>query len=1048
MSRFIAIIASVLALALGNSALVVAPATSASATAPSSDLRVGQLTVNGTHNPLGFDDPTPRFGWVMQAKENGQAQTAYRLLVATSPSLLKAGRADVWDSGKVESADSRQVAYDGPKVTSRTRYFWSVQVWDAAGQPAPPSNVAWFETGLLQKSDWTAEWIAHDAKFWLPTTNTEQSYPAELLAGKTLGQTFTADRPFDAAAGRMPTWNTADSDVTVTLRRDGPAGAVLATQRLVDHPDNGWGEVKLDAPAEPGTYYLEISDVEGKVGWWSHSDDKYAHGTAYADGEPVAGDRTVRWTPTTQADDERTSQLRKEFELGDDIKSARLYVTALGVHDVHLNGQLVSKDRFAPGWTDYNKRVQYQTYDVTDLVRGGDNAIGARLSTGWYSGKIAIYGQNLYGQLPGLLAQLEVTHADGTTETVTTDDSWRSTRGEIRESDMQDGEAIDAREATPGWTTSGYDDSTWKQVIPKTGVTAELVAQADPPARVTRELPTQEMTEPEPDTYVFDVGQNMVGTARIQVRNPEPGQKLTIRYGEEINPDGTLYTANLRSAKATDTYIAKGDDVETIDPVFTFHGFRYVEITGYPGRPKTSDVVGQVINTDAPETGSLETSSPMLNQLQSNITWSQRGNFLSVPTDCPQRDERMGWTGDINVFAPTAAFNMDVSTFLGDKWLRDLRDAQRSDGAFTDVAPFVPVVGAGNTGWGDAGITVPYTVWQTYGDTEVIDENYDAMAAWITYLTNNSTGYIRPDSGYGDWLNLDDNAPRDLIGTAYFAHVSGLMSQMAQAVGKTADAQEYADLADAVEQAFVKKYVAADGSLPGDAQAGYVIALSFGLIPDDLVDETADHLVANLERHDWHLATGFLGTPDLLPVLTETGHTDVAYRLLNQRSYPSWGYEIDNGATTIWERWNSIEPDGSFGDVNMNSFNHYSYGAVGNWMYRNVAGIQPDPEHPGYKHFTVAPIPGGGLTHAEGSFESGYGTITSAWRLDDGDLSLDVTVPVNTTATIEIPADDAVLVDGAAAAKAPGVTSVERDGDVVRIEVGSGTYQFSEGNAR
>jgi len=1043
--RKLATLAAAVALCLvGTVGAAGAPA-SASASARS-DLHVRQLTTNGQHDPLGIDDPTPRFGWLLQATRRGQAQGAYRLLVASNPSRLHAGRPDVWDSGRVEARDSTQVAYRGPELRSRSRYYWTVRVWDAAGRAAGPAPVAWFETGLLEESDWSADWIARDVATWLPTESAEQDHPASLRSGHTLGQTFTADRPFDAAAGRMPTWNTADSDFTVTLRRDGPSGEVLATRRLVDHPDNAWGEVRLDRPAEPGTYYLEMSDLDGTAGWWSHTGDVYEHGSAYADGQPVAGDRTVRWSPTVEVQDERTSQLRKEFRAGRDVVRARLYVTALGVYDVRLNGSMVSRDRFAPGWTDYTKRVQYQTYDVTRLLRAGDNAIGVRLSTGWYAGRVAIYGPNLYGDLPGVLGQLEITYRNGSTQTVVTDTSWRGTRGPIRSSDMLDGEDYDAREETPGWSRPGYDDSGWERAVEKTGVTAELVAQADPPVRVTQELPTRRMTQPRPGTYVFDLGQNMVGTARVRVRGAEPGQRLTIRYGEEVNPDGTLYTANLRSAKATDHYTASGADIETVDPVFTFHGFRYVEVTGYPGQPGPDDVVGQVIGTDTPVTGSLRTSSPMLNQLQSNIVWSQRGNFLSVPTDCPQRDERMGWTGDINVFARTAAFNMDVSTFLGDKWLRDLRDAQRADGAFTDVAPYVPVVGGGNAGWGDAGVTVPYIIWQTYGDTEVIEENYDAMAAWIDYLEANSDGYIRPDAGYGDWLNLDDNTPRDLIGTAYFAHVTRLLSQMAAAIGRTADAQEYAALADAVTDAFVARYVGADGRLPGDAQAGYVIALSFGLIPDDLVDEAADHLVANLERHDWHLATGFLGTPDLLPVLTATGHTDVAYRLVNQRSYPSWGYEIDKGATTIWERWNSIMPDGSFGDVGMNSFNHYAYGAVGNWMYRTIAGIQPDPASPGYAHFRVAPQPGGGLTSARASYESAYGTITSAWSLRHGDLTLEVTVPVNTTATIEIPADAAVREGGRPVAGAPGVRAVARDGDVLRIEVGSGSYRFTEGS--
>ena len=1023
--------------------LVLLPVASAVAQ-PAGDVHPHALSADHRTRPLGIDDRAPSFGWELRSRKRAEAQTAYRILVASSPAMLASGVGDVWDTGKVSSSESLQVSYEGAPLQSRRRYHWKVVAWDASGDAGTWSAPTWFETGLLNQSDWSADWISHETMLPSATSNSQQNYPAALAVGHTLGQSVTTDRPFDRIGGSFPTWGTDDSDFTLTLRRGGPEGDVVTEHRFVDHPDNSWAELELAEPAEPGDYYLEMSDLEGQAGWWSHNGDVFAEGQAFADGDPVAGDRTIRWNPTVDAKTELTSQLRKEFTVDKTVKSARLYSTALGIYDMQINGQLVSQDRWAPGWTDYNKRTPYQTYDVTSLLDEGANALGARLSTGWYAGKIAIYGPNLYGKLPGLLSQVEVTYADGTTERIVSDTSWRSTAGPVTHADILDGEEYDARLETPGWTRPDFDGSSWAPVVGKQDVDTELVAQAAPPVAVTEELPTQSVTEPEPDTFVLDLGQNMVGTVNLTIRGADEGQKIRLRYGEEINPDGTLYTANLRSARATDYYTARGDDVETYEPRFTFHGFRYVEVTGYPGKPSADDLVGKVIGTDAPITGHFETSSAMVNQLQSNIMWSQRGNFLSVPTDCPQRDERMGWTGDINVFAPTAAFNMDVSTFLGDKWLQDLRDAQRGDGAVTDVVPFVPVVGAGNAGWGDAAVTVPYTVWQTYGDTKVIEESYDSMAAWIEYLENNSDNYIRPDSGYGDWLNLDDNTPRDLIGTAYFAHVSRLLSEMAAAVGKDADAARYTELADNVREAFVDEYVGDDGSLPGDAQAGYVIALSFGLIPDDLVDAAADRLVANLERHDWHLATGFLGTPDLLPVLSQTGHTDVAYKLLNQRSYPSWGYEIANGATTIWERWNSIMPDGSFGDVNMNSFNHYAYGAVGNWMYRTVGGIQQDPEQPGYQHFRIAPQPGGGLDWADTRHESGYGTIRSHWTREEGGLMLHVTVPVNTTATVEIPASsvEAVRERGRPASDAEGVSDLRvEDGSVVG-ELGSGTYHF------
>ncbi|HET6627015.1 MAG TPA: glycoside hydrolase family 78 protein [Nocardioidaceae bacterium] len=1016
------------------------PATAAS----TGQVQPHALSTDHRTKPLGIDDRNPSFGWQLRSHERAESQTAYRVLVASTPEVLAAGVGDLWDSGKVTSSGSLQVPYAGTPLQSRTRYHWKVMAWDASGDAGRWSAPSWFETGLMDQSDWSADWISHDTDLPLATSNAQQNYPAALATGHTLGQSVTTDRPFNRIGGSFPTWSTADSDFTLTVRRGGPQGDVVTEHRFIDHPDNSWAEVELAQPAEPGEYYLEMSGLEGQAGWWSHSDDVLAGGQAFADGKPVAGDRTIRWNPTVEAHAELSSQLRKDFTLEKPVKSARLYSTALGIYDMQINGKLVSQDRWAPGWTDYHKRTPYQTYDVTSLLATGENALGARLSTGWYAGKIAIYGPNLYGKVPGVLGQLEITYEDGTTDRIVTDTSWRSTAGPVTHADILDGEEYDARRETPGWTRPGFDDSSWAPVVDKEGVDTELVAQAAPPVNVTQELRPRTVTEPEPDTYVLDLGQNMVGTVKLRIRDADEGQQIRLRYGEEINPDGTLYTANLRSARATDYYTARGDDVETYEPRYTFHGFRYVEVTGYPGEPTAEDLVGKVLGTDAPVTGHFKTSSDMVNQLQSNIMWSQRGNFLSVPTDCPQRDERMGWTGDINVFAPTAAFNMDVSTFLGDKWLQDLRDAQRGDGAVTDVVPYVPVVGAGNAGWGDAAVTVPYTVWQTYGDTEVIEESYGSMTAWIDYLEKNSDNYIRPDSGYGDWLNLDDNTPRDLIGTAYFAHVSRLLSEMAEAIGKDADALRYARLADDVGKAFVDEYVGDDGSLPGDAQAGYVIALSFDLIPDDLVHAAADRLVANLERHDWHLATGFLGTPDLLPVLSQTGHTDVAYRLLNQRSYPSWGYEIDNGATTIWERWNSIMPDGSFGDVNMNSFNHYAYGAVGNWMYRTIGGIQQDPESPGYEHFRIAPEPGGGLSWAEARHETGYGEIRSRWQHTGYGLTLHVTVPVNTTATVEIPAPNAESVReaGRPASEVEGVTDVRVEGDTTLIELGSGSYHF------
>lgn len=1035
--------AATVGLIAATSSLVLIPGTSSAADQPTT---VTALRTNNQQNPIGLGDRTPSLQWQVESERRGTLQTAYQVRVASTVEGLADGEADVWDSGRVETSDQVWATYTGPSLASREDYFWSVRVWDDTGAASEWSQPASFETGLLSEDDWAAQWISHDMPQRLPTENSMQDHPARLESGRTLGQTFATDEPFTAAAGRMPTWNTDDSDVTIGLRRGGPSGELVAENRIVDHPDNGWGTVELDDPLPAGTYYLEISDPDGSVGWWSHTEDVYAHGTAYADGERIEGDRTIRWQPANERLDERTALLRRDFSLTGDVASARLYGSALGVYELQLNDERVGEHRLAPGWTDYDVRTQYQTYDVTELLQRGDNAIGASLSPGWYAGKIAIYGPDLYGGQPGLLVQLEVTYTDGRTERIISDASWTSARGPVVASDMQDGEVYDARRTRDGFAEAGYDDADWQQVIIKDDVATELVAQADPPVREIMELEAQEVTEPTEGTYIVDLGQNMVGHARLVVRGAAAGDEITLRFGEVLTPDGELYTENLRTAKATDVYIAAGRPTEVWEPQFTFHGFRYVEVTGYPGDQLPSDAVtGVVVGTDVAKAGSFETSNELINQLQSNIEWSQRGNFLSVPTDTPARDERMGWTGDINVFAPTAAFNADISGFLGDKWLQDLRDAQRADGAVTDVVPFVPIVGAGNAGWGDAAVTVPYTIWQTDGDTQVIEENYAAMTAWVDYLERTSNDLIRPATGYGDWLNLDDQTPVDLVSTAYFAHTTTLLAKMAAAIGEDGEAARLADLADRVGGAFRDEYLAEDGRLPGDSQAGYVLALSFELVPDELEEQVAGHLVRRIEERDWHLSTGFLGTPDLLPVLSRTGHLDVAYRLLNQRSYPSWLYEVDQGATTTWEHWNSIKPDGSFMDPEMNSFNHYAYGAVGDWMYRTIGGLAPDPEAPGYRNAIIRPQSGEGVSSARAAHQSPFGEVVSAWRSRGEKLTMDITVPAGATATVYVPASspDDVFEGGVPADEAEVVEQIHTDGTAVVYRVGSGQYTFT-----
>ncbi len=752
-------------------------------------------------------------------------------------------------------------------------------------------------------------------------------------------------------------------------------------------------------------------------------------------------------TPADEADG-RSPQLRTEFQLDKPVAKARVYASALGVYELNINGGRVGDHQFAPGWTDYDQRVQYQTYDVTDQVHEGANALGAMIGTGWYAGHIAIFGPEQYGTQPWFAARLEVTYTDGTSEVVTTDDSWRSSTGPVLESDFLMGETYDARAQTPGWTEPQFDDTSWQPAVVNDDVSTERVAQIDPPVRITEEIQPVEITEPEDGVYVVDMGQNMVGTVRMRV-DGDAGTTVRLRHAEVLQDDGTIYTENLRSAEATDHYTLAGAGDEVYEPKFTFHGFRYVEITGFPGEPDLDTLTGLVMHTDAPMTSSFESDDPMLNQLHSNIMWGQRGNFLSIPTDTPARDERMGWTGDINVFAGAAAYNMDVGPFLT-KWLQDLRDAQSDDGAFPDVAPAVGFLGGGSAGWGDAGVTVPHTLWQRYGDTRVLKEHYPAMQAWIDYLIENSDGYLRPPEGYGDWLNIDDETPKDVVGTAYFAHSAALVAEMAAALGEDEDSQRYEQLAEDVSAAFVDAYVDEDGRIEGDTQTAYVLALGFDVLPDDLRDASADRLVELIEQRDWHLSTGFLGTPDLLPVLTETGHTDVAYRLITQDTFPSWGYQIANGATTMWEHWDSIKPDGTFQDPAMNSFNHYAYGAVGEWMFQTIAGIEP--AEPGFDSLVLRPRPGGGLNHATASYDSDRGEVATSWNRTERSFELDATVPVNTTAEVWVPAvaAEAVTEGGAPADESDGVTFDRMEDGYAVFHVGSGDYGFvsdhAEGN--
>jgi len=748
--------------------------------------------------------------------------------------------------------------------------------------------------------------------------------------------------------------------------------------------------------------------------------------------------------------------LRGALQVTKPMRQARLYATAHGIYQLWLNGRPVGDQFLAPGWTDYGQRLQVQTYDVTELMRSGANVIGAALADGWFRGKVGMGWRAIYGQQLALKAKLRVTYADGSSQDFGTGASWRSLPGPYVQADLQDGEHYDARRLPEGWAEPGFDDAAWQPVALRTGTTARLVPQPDEPVRVTEVRAAQARLPSPAGVFLYDVGQNMVGVARVKVSG-RAGQTVRLRYAEEIHRggdrQGQVYTENLRTAAATDTYTFARDETVTYQPRFTQHGFRYIEITGIDAEPALADVEAVVLGSDLPATGDLRMSHPMLDQLVRNIRWGQRGNFLSIPTDTPARDERLGWTGDINVFAPTANRFQDTRAFLS-KWMDDMRDAQRADG---NIPAIVPYPGKDfletGVGWSDAFITVPYAVWRATGDTRILRRNWSAMRRFYGFVQSGAMGDGNLlDEGRisffsGDWLSLegvDRMREHPVIATAYFVENTRMMAEMAAALGDADQARAGQALSERIRRAFVHAYRQADGRIEPGTQTAYAMALGMGLLAGGAErDATAARFVDKLAADNHHLKTGFLGTPWLLPALSGIDRDDLAMRLLLNDDYPSWGFEVRMGATTIWERWNGIGPDSRFGPVDMNSFNHYANGAVGDWMFQRLGGLQM--LEPGYKRARIAPLVShAALSHAKASLLTPYGLLASDWRRAPDGLHLSVDVPVGTDAEVLLPASNPQLVrEGPhAASRAPGVHDARWKDGLLTLSVGSGHYDF------
>lgn len=766
--------------------------------------------------------------------------------------------------------------------------------------------------------------------------------------------------------------------------------------------------------------------------------------------------------------DEQTSApapyMRRTFEVDAPIQRARLHITAFGLYEAHLNGHRVTDDVLRPGWMDYGRRVAYQTYDVTDLVAQGDNVLGAILGDGWYCGFLGKRRQ-VWGDRPQLIASLEIfVSGQDAPIVIGTDDHWRTTTGPILSADNYMGETYDARRELPGWASPGYDDSAWEPVITRGNsfpITTELEATIAPPVRPIVQLRPTSVRERAPGIFQFDFGQNMVGWTRLRLQ-AEAGTEITLRFAEMLEADGTLHTENLRLAKATDVYVCRGaDEPEVFEPRFTFHGFRYAEVSGVPGTLSEDDLIGIVIHSDAPMASSFECSNELVNQLQHNIEWSQRGNFLDVPTDCPQRNERLGWTGDIQIFARTATYNMDVAAFLA-KYVVDLRDSQLvagpQRGQYPWVAPRIMALGGGPA-WADAGIVIPWVLYERYGDTRVLEEHYPSLLAWMDFLDRHAAGQTPSTwEGFGDWLSLDDDpidvpgwddrfggTPRQYLWGAFHIHAADLMASIATIIERPGDADRFRRLAETLRSLFTETWMH-DGRLTVTTQTAALLALHFELLRDeDTRRQVASDLVADVEGRG-QLTTGFVGTPYLLHVLRDVGRLDLAYQLLERTENPGWLYPVTQGATTIWERWDSWTEDGGFKAHGMNSFNHYAYGAVGEWLFNTVAGIDTAGEEgAGYRRVVIAPQPGGSITWARGHVETIRGPVHTDWRLEeDGAFALDIGIPPNVTALVRIPdaRPEQVAENGVKLVDVDGVSNVRVEDGSLLCDLVAGTYAF------
>jgi alpha-L-rhamnosidase len=1070
--------------------------------------RLVELRVDDLNAPLGIDDPTPRFSWQLSDPARGARQSAYEVEVFASPALAAANKPE-WSSGRVATDQSLNVRYAGPSLEASHRYIWRVKVWAAngaaSGASEPISAESSWETGLLHQEAWRGDWIGyetaeegavrHAPAIWVTSPDAGAAgLDANGEEHFAFRDTVTLDKPIAHAAlfatgeDTVSAWVNGHPVLTAQafpawkqmpwkkfVRGDSTAAVVAGPNTIaietVHYNANPNGAADKSATPTIATLFVEFTDgttktlstgldwksaVHASQGWQQPGFDDSGWKAAVA----ATGDLGHPWVADS------VKAIRHSFEVGSRVVSARLYATALGAYELFLNGKRVGDDVLAPGWTDYRQQVKYQTYDVTALISPTWNTIAALLAPGWYSTPLEWFQQpNNYGDgPPALRAQLRIERADGSVEWVATKRSWLANGSYIRSSEIYDGETQDARLVQQNWSKVGAPDGGWRNatvIVPKP---IAIEAQDYPSIRVERALEPKTVTEPKPGIYVYDFGQNFSGVEHIRVSGPR-GTDVRVRFAEIVNADGTIYTDNLRTAKATDHFILSGNGVEEFTPQFTFHGFRYLEITGLPAAPAKNAVSALVFHTDAPFTARLETGSPMINQLWSNILWGQRSNFVGIPTDCPQRDERLGWMADAQVFWRAASYNMGLAAFSR-KFSADMRGTQVGTPYYGIYSPGTahPNMGTG-AGWSDAGVVIPWTSWLQTGDTQIVEVNWAAMQKYLDAInTANPDGLWTNQAGipFGDWLSPEGRTDYGLVATAYWAYDVTLMRQMARATGRVQDEAKYAALFEKIRAAFIKKYVHDDGfvagadnspspfgqinnpdakSHGGDTQTGYVLALHMNLLPAEVRAKAAAKLAAKIEANHGLLATGFLGTPYLLEELTKAGYIKLACKLLLNTEYPSWGYLVGHGATTMWERWNG---DQMKGDPSMNSYNHYAYGAVADWIYRYAAGVDTTPLDAGFHTIVLHPVFDERLGSIRFDYDSSYGPIHSDWQVNGRLAEWHVTLPANTSGWLALSTNEAAKykLDGVALASSKLAKAQTRDGESGFV-LGAGQYTFS-----